>query len=388
MILRRLANCNEADWQQELEALGASASSTWRYHPGRIYLKWLGFSGERLSAFMEHLPDRLRPRVLVARAPHQAALTEWTPGSLEEVVSLEAIPDHFVNLSGRLRQFRQNWNRRQWEMSTPRGKLKITEPLIMGILNVTPDSFSDGGQYVNLEAALAHARQMMAEGAAIIDVGGESTRPGAPPVSAEEEWRRIGPVISELSRLECRISVDTYKSEVAQKAVEAGADIINDVSALRFDPHMAHVAAANQVPVVLMHMKGVPRTMQKNPSYDHLIEEIYTFLQLEIERAGQSGIKDVIIDPGIGFGKRFEDNFEILRRLAEFRGLGRPILLGASRKSFIGSRLDAPPAERLIGTVSANLLGVQEGANILRVHDVRENQQALKMFLGSRVLKA
>jgi dihydropteroate synthase len=248
-------------------------------------------------------------------------------------------------------------------------------PYVMGIVNVTPDSFSDGGQYESHEQAIAQGLRLAAEGADIIDIGGESTRPGAQPVSAAEEIERILPVIQELSaRISVPISVDTSKAEVARQALAAGAEMVNDVSALRFDPDMGAVVAAYKVPVVLMHMQGTPRTMQRHIHYESLLDEIQVFLQERIEYAVQSGIAvdRIIVDPGIGFGKSTEkDNFTILKHLSAFSALGRPVLVGTSRKAFIGRLLNAPVHEREPGTAATVAIAVYNGAHFIRVHDVK-----------------
>lgn len=243
----------------------------------------------------------------------------------------------------------------------------------MGILNVTPDSFSDGGQYHSIEAALARARTMVEEGADIIDVGGESTRPGALPVSAAEEEQRILPVIEALGRqLRVPVSVDTYKSGLARLALQAGASIVNDISGLTFDSGMMEVVRDGAAGVVIMHIKGTPRDMQRDPHYDNVVAEVIEFLQRQKERAVQAGIHEgaIVIDPGIGFGKRLQDNFTILHELGQFRQIGSPILVGPSRKSFIGATLDLPVDQRLEGTAAAVSAAILNGANIIRVHDV------------------
>jgi dihydropteroate synthase len=267
-------------------------------------------------------------------------------------------------------------------LQLPDGKtLPLSRPLVMGILNVTPDSFSDGGRFDHVDAALAHARKMLADGADIIDIGGESTRPGAAAVPAEEEWRRIGTVISELSSVPgAVISVDTYKSGVARKALESGAAIVNDISGGKFDPAIFSVAADFDAPMVLMHIQGEPRTMQQQPQYRLLMEDIVTTLQHHIEMADARGVRQVIVDPGIGFGKTTEHNLEIIRRLEELKILGCPVLLGASRKSFIGNVLKVAVEERLSGSISAHLAGICNGADIVRVHDVREHVQAIRLW--------
>ncbi|UCF78522.1 MAG: dihydropteroate synthase [Candidatus Eiseniibacteriota bacterium] len=251
---------------------------------------------------------------------------------------------------------------------------------VAGVLNVTPDSFSDGGKFFERDAALAHAERMIEEGADILDVGGESTRPYSQPVDASEEAARVVPVISLLSkRSDVIISVDTSKAAVARAALDAGAHIINDVSALRFDPELAGIAAEYGAGLVLMHMKGTPRTMQESPEYGDVVYEITRFLDDAIQRARKDGVdfESIIIDPGIGFGKKLEHNLTILKRLSEFRALKRPIMVGPSRKSFIGTLLDRPVHERTSGTLAAVVASVMSGAAVVRVHDVRQAKEAV-----------
>jgi dihydropteroate synthase len=254
---------------------------------------------------------------------------------------------------------------------------------IMGVLNITPDSFSDGGLYFDKNKAVDRALEMQDEGADIIDLGGESTRPGAERVSSEEEIKRTIPVIEKLGRnLTIPISIDTYKSRVAQAALSAGASVVNDISGLRFDPEMAGIIAKHQVPVVIMHIKGTPQNMQNAPSYEALIPEIMDYLRAGIEIAERAGISSdrIIIDPGIGFGKTVEHNLEILKHLDEFTGFEKPILIGPSRKSFIGKILgDVPVSQRLEGTSAAVAIGIKNGANMIRVHDVREMINVVKV---------
>ncbi len=249
----------------------------------------------------------------------------------------------------------------------------------MGVVNVTPASFSDGGLYLDPEAAVSHGCELAAAGAEILDVGGESTRPGAEPVEADEELRRVVPVIHGLAGSGCGISVDTSKAAVAEAALEAGATIVNDVTALRGDPAMTSLCAGREVTVVLMHMLGDPRTMQRDPRYDDVVAEVKAFLAERLEAAVAAGIAEerVWLDPGIGFGKTPAHNLELLRRLGELRELGRPLVIGTSRKSFIG-KVDGPAAgERLGGTIASSVLAAAEGAEVLRVHDVAEMRQAL-----------
>jgi dihydropteroate synthase len=251
---------------------------------------------------------------------------------------------------------------------------------IMGILNVTPDSFSDGGRYLDPEVALEMACRMVADGADIIDVGGESTRPGAKKVSADEEISRVIPVVERIAKSrDIPISIDTYKAMVAERALDCGADIINDISGLRFDGGMAAVAAEKGCPVVVMHIKGTPADMQKAPSYDSLMDEVIGSLQGSIDIATEAGVEpdNIIVDPGIGFGKRFEDNLGIIKNLGELKVLGKAVLAGASRKAFIGRILDGSDSEeRLEGTLAASVIAAANGAHILRVHDVKEAKKA------------
>jgi len=246
----------------------------------------------------------------------------------------------------------------------------------MGILNVTPDSFSDGGKYFNKERAVEQALRMQDEGADIIDIGGESTRPGAEKISVKEEISRVVPVIEALAnKVEIPLSIDTYKSAVAGAAISSGASIVNDISGLRFDPQMPYVAARHNVPVVIMHIKGAPKNMHKDPSYKSLIPEVIDYLREGIEIARNAGVAEekIIIDPGIGFGKTLEHNLEIIKKLDVFSGLEKPVLIGPSRKSFIGKILgDLPVTERLEGTSAAIAISIFNGANIIRVHDVKE----------------
>lgn len=266
---------------------------------------------------------------------------------------------------------------------TPRREFSLKRPLIMGILNTTPDSFADGGLYNDTDRAVEHALKMEDEGADIIDIGGESTRPGASQVSADEELTRILPVIDKLSgRLSCAISVDTWKSDVANAAISSGAEIINDISGFEFDPLMAAVASTTRAAVVLMHTRGKPHEMQHDTVYVDLISEITAGLRYSVSRALEAGVERdrIAIDPGIGFGKDVSGNLQILRRLNELKSLGLPILVGPSRKYFIGNVLgQKSAAERLHGTVATVALSVSNGASILRVHDVRAIREAAYM---------
>jgi dihydropteroate synthase len=254
--------------------------------------------------------------------------------------------------------------------------------LIMGILNITPDSFSDGGRFADYDRALTRAFELISAGADILDVGGESTRPGSAPVPLDVELERVVPIIRAVRESsDIPISVDTNKAEVALRSLEAGADIINDISSLGFDAAMARVAAESGAPVILMHMLGTPRTMQVNPVYDSVISEITAFLEERMKFAVQNGIErdQMIVDPGIGFGKTITHNLNIIRDLDFFSCMDRPILLGVSRKRFIGTILDRNERERELGTAVANSFGILAGAHILRVHDVAFHREAVRM---------
>jgi dihydropteroate synthase len=254
---------------------------------------------------------------------------------------------------------------------------------IMGILNITPDSFSDGGLFFDKSVAIQRALQMVEDGADIIDIGGESTRPGSETVPVEEELRRTVPVIAAIAKeITIPISIDTYKAEVAQRALDAGASIVNDISGLRFDPEMTKVVSEYKVPVVVMHIKGKPKDMQINPVYEALIPEIMDYLRGSIRFALDAGIQDdmIVIDPGIGFGKTFEQNLTIIHNLQEFTSLEKPVLIGASRKAFIGKILgDESPGQRVEGTAAAVAISILKGANIVRVHDVKEMVKVAKV---------
>ena len=291
-------------------------------------------------------------------------------------------PFGLADLAGGLRALLANVSQVSRVWKTAHHDLSLDRPLIMGILNVTPDSFSDGGRFLDPNKAAERALEMEAEGADIIDIGGESTRPGAPQVPVSEELRRISPVIEQLAgRLTCPISVDTWKSDVAQGALAAGAGIINDISGFGFDPTMAQVAAESGAGVVLMHTRGTPDRMQSNTVYEDLLGDIIAGLRCSLDSAVSAGVdrERIVIDPGIGFAKDATANLEILRRLREFASLGLPLLVGTSRKSFIGKTLGLVTDERMFGTAATIALAVANGANILRVHDVRAMREAADM---------
>ena len=254
----------------------------------------------------------------------------------------------------------------------------------MGIVNVTPDSFSDGGKFFTLQSAFKHSKDLINDGADIVDVGGESSRPGSVPITVEEELERTIPLISKIRANfpEVIISIDTTKSQIAEQAILSGANIINDISGLTFDEDMVKVALKYDVPLVVMHMQGKPKTMQDSPYYNNLIEDIKSFFEERIRYATQFGIKKnrIILDPGIGFGKSYKDNFKLINQLEKFRGFQLPILIGPSRKSFIGVALNEEPEFRLEGTLAAVAAGILRGAQIVRVHDVKQMRKVAKII--------
>jgi dihydropteroate synthase len=260
------------------------------------------------------------------------------------------------------------------------GDTSFMNPKLMGIVNVTPDSFSDGGLYLDTEAAIAHGHELAEQGAEILDVGGESTRPGAEEITAEEEIGRVEPVVAGLAEI-ATVSIDTSKLSVAEAALDAGASIVNDVTALRHDPGIGALCAERDAGLVLMHMLGDPRTMQANPTYDDVVDDVKAFLAERLEAAIEVGVTEerIWVDPGIGFGKTLAHNLELLRRLGELGELGRPLVVGTSRKSFIGEVDGSGVEDRLGGTIASSVLAAAEGADVLRVHDVAEAAQATKV---------
>lgn len=252
---------------------------------------------------------------------------------------------------------------------------------VMGILNVTPDSFSDGGKYLDKNAAVEHGLKLLEEGADILDVGGESSRPGSDFINVEEELNRVIPVIQEIlkKKQNAILSVDTTKSKVAYEALRCGVKIVNDISSFNVDDQMLNIVKQFDAALVLMHMKGNPKTMQQYPSYDDVVSEIYDYLNLKVELAKKAGIKNIIIDPGIGFGKRVTDNFELIKRLDEFKGIGHPILIGVSKKSFLGNALDLKIDERGNSTIVAETISIKNGARFIRTHDVKYTIQASRI---------
>lgn len=260
--------------------------------------------------------------------------------------------------------------------------LDISQPVVMGILNATPDSFFNRGQDSDEAGLLRNAEKMLNEGAAILDVGGASTKPGAMLIAADEEMQRVIPVIATIRKRfpKAWLSVDTYNAATAKEAVLAGADIINDVSSGRFDRNMMQTVAELGVPYIAMHMQGTPETMQQNPSYEDAVTEVFEYLRATADQCLEAGIKDIIVDPGFGFGKTVEHNFQLLNALNSFRMMGRPVLAGLSRKSMICKPLKVNPEHALNGTTALNIVALQQGASILRVHDVKEAVEVVKLF--------
>ena len=267
----------------------------------------------------------------------------------------------------------------------PTFALALSFPCIMGVVNVTPDSFSDGGRFFAADDALAQGLALVREGAALVDIGGESTRPGSDPVAEDEELRRVLPVVEALAgRVGVPISVDTMKADVARRAFLAGASLVNDVSALRADAAMAEVVAEAGCPVCLMHMSGQPKTMQDDPHYDDVVDDVLRFLEERMAFAVSRGVREeqILLDPGLGFGKTVEHNLTLLRHLDRVVSLGRPVVLGASRKRFLGVILGAEPGQRVSGTVATTVVGLLAGAHVFRVHDVKPNFEALRVGLA------
>ncbi len=310
------------------------------------------------------------------------AILMGTLKQFEKLTSkLEQYPG-FQNVCLTLKETLKNLSRSHFTLRLRKGTLPLgKKTLLMGVLNVTPDSFSDGGLFFDKEKAVARGLEMVEEGADLLDIGGESTRPGSKPLGQEEELRRVIPVIEALvPKIGVPISIDTYKSGVAREAIQAGAEILNDISGLHFDPGLAEIAARHKAPLILMHIRGTPETMQTDLQYGSLFSEILLSLRESIEKAETAGVEpgQILIDPGIGFGKNLEQNLLILKHLSEFRVLGRPILLGTSRKSFIGKILDTRDiSDRLEGTLASVAIGVLNGAQIIRCHDVLQAKRAI-----------
>jgi len=289
---------------------------------------------------------------------------------------------NLFKLGERIEDALKRFDRSSWVIKCGTHRLEAgKKTIIMGILNITTDSFSDGGKFLSLEAAFDQAKRMQDEGADIIDIGGESTRPGAALVTVEEEMSRVLPVIERLQGFNIPISIDTYKSEVADAALSAGVCLVNDISGLRFDPEMAGVVARHKAGVVIMHIKGNPRSMQDNPQYKDVMGEIISYIHEGIDIAARAGVPEesIIVDPGIGFGKTIEQNLYILRNLSELRVFGLPVLIGTSNKSLIGNILSLPVGERIEGTAATVAVSIMNGASIIRVHDVKIMTRVARM---------
>ncbi len=377
------------DFLHEFEVMGIKATSELRRQVNPAYTFKIRMLTEELRETVFRRATQLSLPVWQGKGKEEDSviLSFCNRRQMEQFWGGVEIGDSFLQ---EFQSVLENFDRENFVLHLRDGrKLDLSAPVIMGILNVTPDSFSDGGEFSSPQLAVQQALKMVEEGAQIIDIGGESTRPGSEAVSPEEEWKRVGPVLRELrKKTEVPISVDTYKAEVARRAIEEGADIINDISGLTFDPDMAPLVAEARLPLILMHIQGTPRNMQQNPTYRNLMEEIEDFLYRQIQVARAAGIEQLVVDPGIGFGKRWEDNFEIIRRIEELKGLGFPVLIGSSRKSFIGRLLNVPPKEREWGTAASVAASVLLGARILRVHRVSEMKQVLEVSTAISRLKA
>jgi dihydropteroate synthase len=307
-----------------------------------------------------------------------------TPAQIKALIDgLEDRLNGLQGVAGRIRQCLENLESPPHAIRCRKKILHLDERThLMGIVNVTPDSFSDGGLYLDPDRAISHGIELASQGADIIDIGGESTRPGSKPLPLDEELRRVIPVVEGLAaKVDAPLSIDTYKSSVAERAIEAGAEMVNDISGLKFDRRMAHVVATHGVIVVVMHIKGTPQVMQVDPHYDCLLTEVMEYLEQSIEMAEEAGVDPtrIIIDPGIGFGKTAEHNLKIIRHLPELKSLGKPILLGTSRKSFIGKVLNADVDQRFEGTLASISAAIMNGANILRVHDMGPAKKAAQI---------
>lgn len=300
--------------------------------------------------------------------------------SNEELIDFLAQDKEINAFFKQVHEFFSDINKPIWNLKENRLNFNKS-PFIMGILNVTPDSFSDGGKFSDINEAVDHALSMIEAGADIIDIGGESTRPGSDPVNLQQELNRVIPVLETIRKHSgAPLSIDTYKSQVAEGAIKAGANIVNDISGCTFDKRMPEIIQTNDVPIIIMHIKGTPKHMQLNPHYDDVCLEVYSFLSDQINYLSNTGIKNIAVDPGIGFGKRLEDNLKLLNNLESLKFLCQPILIGASRKSFLGHVLDKEVDQRLYGSLSVAILSAIKGADIIRVHDVAETKDVLRII--------
>jgi len=323
----------------------------------------------------------------------QTALSRGTDAVIHRDVITGKIQNSSVVISGTKKEFKyisDSLKNQPFQLGDISNKIlelvsfldKRSHTKIMGVLNITPDSFSDGGLYLRPEDAIKRIEEMIGEGAEIIDIGGESSRPGAEPIGEEEELKRVIPVIDAIKKKKVRFSIDTYRSKVAQEALKRGAEFVNDISGMRFDKNMVKVVSDYNARVIIMHMKGTPKNMQRNPVYEDVIDEIMNFFAERIVFCEKNGLKreNIILDPGIGFGKRLEDNLKILKNLIEFRSFGTPVMIGASRKSFIKGITGAPVDERLAGSLAAVSEAFLQGIDYVRVHDVKETKQYLDVI--------
>ncbi len=393
-MIRQLFALTAGDARRELEGYGITPSES-DVNDLRTNLTFAidGYQHNDITAVFEKigLSDRVRLLGETTNDKKARLIACFTGASPLQLASLlgENPSKDLHPFTEELKNVLDNVAIEKWDYVANGRSIPLHQPLIMGVLNMTPDSFSDGGQYLSADAAHRRALEMLANGADIIDIGGESSRPGADPVDAAEEWRRIGAVVERLAKeTDAVLSVDTYKSETARRALDVGAHIINDISGLTFDEKMAGVVAEFGVPLMLMHIQRKPKTMQEKPEYGMLIYEIYRWLRNQCRTAEAQGVHQLIIDPGIGFGKRLDDNFEIIRRLNEFRSLGYPLLIGTSRKTFLRELLQTSASDSVIGTVTSSLLALQNGAKIIRVHDVKEMKQCLQVLKAVREHKA
>jgi len=323
----------------------------------------------------------------------QTALSRGTDAVIHRDVITGKIQNSSVVISGTKKEFKyisDSLKNQAFQLGDISNKIlelvsfldKRNHTKIIGVLNITPDSFSDGGLYLRPEDAIKRIEEMIGEGAEIIDIGGESSRPGAEPIGEEEELKRVIPVIDAIKKKKVRFSIDTYRSKVAQEALKRGAEFVNDISGMRFDKNMVKVVSDYNARVIIMHMKGTPKNMQRNPVYEDVIDEIMNFFAERIVFCEKNGVKreNIILDPGIGFGKRLEDNLKILKNLIEFRSFGTPVMIGASRKSFIKGITGAPVDERLAGSLAAVSEAFLQGIDYVRVHDVKETKQYLDVI--------
>jgi dihydropteroate synthase len=389
LIIRFLKSSLISDYLDELKLLGIDPSNTniaEKINPNLTF-KVSSISPTGLKVLTDILLNNNIPfwkSKLSTSNQIVFSMPTWT--ALEKLFSMKI--RSLLNFQKEFKRIIENRKETNWIYNSRNCEIELENPKIMGILNVTPDSFSDGGKYLSIENACKHAENMIKEGVDIIDIGAESTRPGASKIDLKEEWKRIAPVLKNIRNMtEIPLSIDTYKAEIAYRSLNDGADIINDISGLMFDKEMINVVAKAGCPIVVMHIKGNPRNMQINPHYDNLMEEIFLFFKKQIQFTKSRGIKQIIIDPGIGFGKRYEDNFEIIRRLSEFQCLGYPILVGPSRKSFIGKCLNTDIDDRIVGSAIAVAEAVRNGARIVRVHDVKKMKQAILLAESINNLK-